>query len=141
MASLHYEHLLIKDEWRCVRDVEAVTDVVGISSYPQTPGNPRRFNVGYYDPILKRTRKPIVFAELGWSADDRYGGSEQGQSEFARDFGRWASSCPRVELVVWYFLHDRSGYGEFFDRMGLYRSDGSRRPSADALLAWRKDQR
>ncbi len=78
----------IPNLWELFRKFEPDVDAIGISSYPMKSFAPVRFGDpaslpdDYYRRIGKHTRKPIIFAELGWPSDSRFGGSPGNQAAF-----------------------------------------------------------
>jgi hypothetical protein len=133
-VSFQYEHLRDHNQWKYLSDF-GFLDAIGISSYPRKAnssmfGDPKNLPSDYYWRVSKHTKKPIVFAELGWSVDARFGGSLQSQKEFLERFFDVLISDLDVLMVNWWFLYDNVGHGSFFDKMGLIDSEtGKKRPS------------
>ena len=124
-------------QWDLFAKFEPYADAMGISSYPMKTFSPSRFDDpnalpdDYYTRIAQHTKKPIVFSELGWPSDPRFGGSPEKQAAFIRRFPSLIRGMD-VRLVNWYFLHDAKGYGEVFESMGLVDSAGHKKPAFDA---------
>lgn len=133
-VSFQYEGLLEQDGWGIFKKFDFL-DAFGISTYPRKKhssqfGKPLSLPSDYYTQISKVTKKPIIFAELGWSADPAFGGSVQSQQEFLSHFFDNLIRGMNVELVNWWFLYDNVGHGAFFNKMGLIDSDTEKkRPS------------
>lgn len=113
-------------------------DAVGISSYPMASFSPPKFGspadlpAEYYRRLAAHTNKPIVFAELGWPSDPRFGGSPESQAAFLRRLPDLLRGLD-VRLINWNFLYDTKGYGEVFESMGLITSDGRRKPAFEVF--------
>ncbi len=138
-VSFQYEQLLggfakvtgapgHEPQWELFEKFEPFQDAVGISSYPQLGGikDPTKLPDNYYSRIAEHTRKPIVFTELGWSTNRKWGGSEASQAEFLRRFEKVTRSLD-LALVNHFMLHDTKVFGEFFESMGLLDSSGKPR--------------
>jgi len=150
-VSFQYEQLLGRfggkagmtvhePHWELLEKFEPHADAVGISSYPWASFDPIRFGApadlpaDYYARLAGHTNRPIVFAELGWSSDPKYGGSEESQAEFLRRFGKMTEPLD-LRLVNYFILHDTPIFGPVFESMGLYDRTG--RPKA-ALKVWER---
>lgn len=150
-VSLQYEQLLglfggqgglpaHEPQWDLLSAFESEADAVGISSYPLAQFSPPRFDdpavlpADYYARIAEHTKLPVVFTELGWPSDERFGGSPEKQATFIRRLPKLLAGM-KVMLVNWNFLHDSQGYGEVFESMGLVGRDGREKP---ALEAWKQ---
>jgi hypothetical protein len=148
-VSFQYEQLLGRfggqagmtvhpPHWELLAKFEPHTDAIGLSSYPWASFNPIRFGApedlpeDYYAQIAQHTRKPIIFAELGWSTDPKYGGSEAAQARFLRRFDQLTRGL-NVQLVNYFFLYDCTLFGPVFASMGLYDKTG--RPK-EACAVW-----
>jgi hypothetical protein len=113
-------------------------DAVGISSYPLQSFAPPRFDVpsklptDYYNQIARHTKKPIVFAELGYSSDSTFGGSEADQGAFLRRFPAMTDELD-LRMVNYNFLYDIKGFGDVFNEMGLVDAEGNPK---DAGRVW-----
>lgn len=113
-------------------------DAIGISSYPLETLAPTRFGKpadlpdDYYRQIAQHTKKPIVFAELGWSSDPEYGGSPQGQAGFLARLPELLKGLD-VRLINYNFLFDAKGFGAAFESMGLIDAQGKIKPALDAF--------
>jgi len=135
-VSFQYEHLIDQNQWKLFESF-GFMDAIGISSYPHKKhsdqfGDPSALADDYYSQICDNTNKPVVFAELGWSADPAFGGSSQKQAEFLNLFFDKLIKNMNVKLVNWWFLYDNVGHGEFFNKMGLKdTSTGLKRPAWD----------
>lgn len=145
--SFQYERLLGRavkgphdPHWHLLTAFEPHQDAVGISSYPLADGNVVRFgdpddlSDDYYAQIAHHTDRPIVFAELGFSTDPRFGGSESAQAGFLRRFETMTADLDLL-LVNHFFLYDTVGFGPVFDSMGLV--DGFGRPK-QAFHVWQR---
>ncbi len=114
-------------------------DAVGISSYPMQSLDPPRFGpantlpADYYQRIAAHTRKPVVFAELGWSSDPAFGGSLREQAVFVGRLPKLLEGLD-VRLVNYNFLFDAQGFGKAFESMGLIAADGTIKPALNAFL-------
>lgn len=150
-VSFQYEQLLGRfggqgglpahePHWELLARFEPHADAIGISSYPLEQFSPPRYGDpaalpdDYYRRITEHTALPIVFAELGWPSDARFGGSPQRQAAFIQRLPELLAGMP-VLLVNWNFLHDAQGYGEVFESMGLIDRNGREKP---ALHAWKR---
>jgi len=149
-VSFQYEQLLGRfggqagmkvhpPQWELLAKFEPHVDAIGLSSYPWASFNPIRFGQpedlpdDYYAQIAQHTRKPIIFAELGWSTDPKYGGSEASQARFLRRFEQLTRGLD-VRLVNYFFLYDCALFGPVFESMGLYDKNG--RPK-EACEVWK----
>lgn len=149
-VSFQYEQLLglfggqgampkHEPHWELFKRFEPDIDAIGLSSYPMTSFYPPRFPnpdslpEDYYKRVAKHTNKPIIFAELGWPSDPKFGGSLQKQAAFLRRFPSLIEGLD-VRMVNYNFLFDTKGFGPVFDSMGLIDSKGSLKP---ALEIWR----
>lgn len=149
-VSMQYEQLLGRfggiagqkvhePQWELLEKLEPHQDAVGISSYPLASMKPVRFGDpndlpdDYYSRIAEHTEKPIIFTELGWSSDKKYGSSEKRQAEFLRRFEKLTRGLDLL-MVNYFFLYDTKGYGSVFDSMGLL--DKSGRPK-EAMSVWK----
>jgi hypothetical protein len=123
-------------QWELLQRFEPEADAIGISSYPMSSFSPLRFGdpndlpAHYYNQLSEHTSKPIVFAELGWPSDSRFGGSPARQAAFLRRFPVLTSKLD-VRLVNWFLLYDAKGFGEVFESMGLIDSSGRSKPAYD----------
>jgi hypothetical protein len=126
--------------WELLYKFDPHQDAVGLSSYPMasmnpvTFGDPKDLPDDYYSRVAEHTKKPIVFAELGWSSDQKYGGSEASQAAFLRRFETLTRSLD-LRLVNWITLYDGSTFGPPFDTMGLLDSSGK---AKDAFHVWKQ---
>lgn len=128
-----------KPRWELIDRFEPDQDAVGISSYPLVSWQPPRYGPpgdlpeDYYARLRKHTKKPIIFAELGWPSDPAFGGSPKAQAEFLTRFPSLIQELD-VRMVNWNFLYDVKGFGPVFDSMGLFDSAGKPKP---AWASWR----
>ncbi len=149
-VSFQYEQLLglyggqghlpkHEPHWELFKQFEPEIDAIGISSYPMktfsppTYPDPKDFPADYYKRIAKHTDKPIVFAELGWPSDPKYGGSPEKQAAFLQRFPSLIEGLD-VRLVNYNFLFDARGFGAVFESMGFIDAKGVVKP---ALQVWR----
>ena len=113
-------------------------DAIGISSYPleslSPPRHapPERLPADYYSRIAAHTKKPVVFAELGWSSDPKFGGSPESQAAFLRRLPKLLEGLD-VRLINYNFLFDAKGFGAAFESMGLISADGKAKPALEAF--------
>lgn len=150
-VSFQYEQLLGRfggkagmtvhePHWELLEKFEPHADAVGISSYPWASFEPIRYGspadlpADYYSRLAEHTKKPIVFAELGWSTDPKYGGSEESQAEFLRRFEKMTEPLD-LRLVNYFILNDTPIFGPVFESMGLYDRTGKPKP---ALKVWQR---
>lgn len=121
-------------KWELIGRFEPDADAVGISSYPLEQfsppryGDPAKLPADYYARIKEHTSKPIVFTELGWPSDAKFGGSPQNQARFLERFPELVRDL-NVLLVNWNFLHDAKGFGDVFESMGLIDAQGRPKPA------------
>ncbi|NOT00718.1 MAG: hypothetical protein HOP29_08830 [Phycisphaerales bacterium] len=147
LVSFQYESLLGRypelgprhkhePQWHLFEKFEPHVDAFGLSSYPMEGMNPPRFGDpadlpdDYYSRVSAHTKKPIVFAELGYASDDKYGGSQERQAAFLRRFGKLTDGM-NLLLVNYYFLYDVQGFGPVFSSMGLLDSAGNPKKALD----------
>ncbi len=150
-VSFQYEQLLGRfggeagqiihePHWKLLEKFEPYQDAVGLSSYPMESmdpvnfGDPRNLPDDYYSRVAEHTEKPIVFAELGWSSDRKYGGSKASQAAFLQRFETLTSGLD-LRLVNWIALYDGSTFGPPFETMGLLDNRG--RPK-NAFQVWKE---
>lgn len=150
-VSFQYEQLLGRfggmagmtvhePHWELLAKFEPHTDAVGLSSYPWESfsplryGDPAKLPDNYYTRIAEHTKKPLVFAELGWSSDPKYGGSEASQARFLQRFAELTRGLD-VRLVNYFFLYDNDAFGPAFSAMGLYDKQGKPKEAAGV---WRR---
>lgn len=103
-------------------------DLLAFTSYPYAVAgikNPSDLPIDYYSRALNyMPNKPFGFSELGWSANDYFGG-EEGQAEFltlaAGNLTR--GQGVNLRMLCWVWLHDLSQT----DQVGLIKLDGSER--------------
>lgn len=127
-------------DWQPIADVEGIVDGIGFTSYPyfeyETPAD---LPANYYSEIAQHTQKPILFTELGWTANPAapYTGSAAEQAAFVdRFFALIAGMDVRyaVYLAENDFPTNIVGPTSAFYQIGLRDPQGSPR-AADA--AWR----
>jgi len=129
--QLHEPH------WLLVEMFEPYQDAVAISSYPLVTLAPQRFSEpslvpsDYYSRITEHTNLPIVIAELGWSPDGQFNGSDENQAEFLRRFSEELTKGMDLLLVNYFFLSDTSGFGPFFNTLGLIDREGRPKEAFD----------
>ena len=120
-------------QWDLI-DLFPKADLVGFTTYPGLVfGNPAEIPDGYYQELIRRTKKPIAFVEVGWPHTQDIPGwesSEAEQSAFASRFFRLINGLD-TELAIWAFVYDQPS-ALAFEQQGLYRPDGSPRPALDA---------
>ena len=148
-VSFQYEQLLgiyggqanmpvHEPQWELFAKFEPYADAIGISSYPFKTLSPTRhgavdeLSADYYKQMAAHTQLPIIFMELGWSADDSYGGSPESQAAFIKRLPELLAGMD-VRMINYNFLYDAKGFGGAFDEMGLLDGSGKHRP---ALTEW-----
>ncbi|NOT00717.1 MAG: VCBS repeat-containing protein [Phycisphaerales bacterium] len=149
-VSFQYEQLLgrwgglgdqtIHDpHWNLIEMFEPYQDAVALSSYPLVSFIPTQFSdpdllpADYYSRILDFTDKPIIFSELGWSPSATFGSSTADQAEFLTRFDELTRDM-NLLLVNYFFWTDTTGFGPFFDSLGLVDLQGKPREAFDV---WR----
>jgi VCBS repeat protein len=154
-VSFQYEQLLgrwgglggqtIHDpQWDLLARFEPHSDAVAISTYPLVSLVPPRFSDpdlipdDYYSRISDHTDLPIIFAELGWSAAERFGSSNESQADFLRRFEQLTDDMDLI-LVNYFFLSDTNGFGPFFNNLGLLNRNGEPRDAWDVWLSMWND--
>jgi hypothetical protein len=103
-------------------------DLLVFTSYPYAVAgikSPSDLPSDYYSRVLNyMPGKPFGFSELGWTANDYFGG-EEGQAEFltlaVEDLTK--GQGVNLRLLCWVWLHDLSQT----DQVGLIKLDGSER--------------
>ncbi len=121
--------------FRLVSALRGSYDVLGLTTYPwKRYARPAEMPQNYYSRVTAFTDAPIGFTEIGWSSDERQGGSDEEQVEFLVRFLELTRGM-KLEFVNWAFLHDlpesavtgfvvqRSHLG-----LGLRRYDGTPKP-------------
>ena len=115
----------------------AKADLVGFSTYPGLVfKDPLDLPADYYSEITRRTTKPVIFTEIGWSSQTPAAGWETDEAEqeaFVRRFFQLTAEMP-VDAAIWSFLFDQP-LGPPFAGMGLISRDGRKRPVFDAWSA------
>lgn len=116
-------------------------DVVGFTTYPSlvfdAPGD---LPPDYYTQIGLRTRLPVIFTEIGWTAFEDLPllpGSEIEQVEFLDLLGAQTAALD-VRLMVWSFVRADLVSQQPFRAMDLVRPDGTERPSWQRWLDLRR---
>jgi hypothetical protein len=103
-------------------------DLLVFTSYPFAVANiksPSDLPSDYYSKALNyMPGKPFGFSELGWSANEHFGG-EEGQAQFLSlvTGGLTKGQGVNLRILCWAWLHDLSQT----DQIGLIRRDGSER--------------
>jgi hypothetical protein len=126
--------------WEILEHFGDEIDAIGLSSYPLRSLEPQRLEDpddlpdDYYAQLAHHTDKPIIFAELGYSSDPKFGGSPELQAAFLRRLPRLLDGLD-VPLINYNFLFDAKGFGEVFDSMGFITADGTVKP---ALQVWQR---
>ena len=143
LQALHLGNSVVasrEPRWELIDRFEPDQDAVGISSYPLAKASPPRYGPpadlpeDYYKRLRKHTKKPIIFAELGWPSDSAFGGTPKAQAEFLKRFPSLIEGLD-VQMVNWNFLVDVKGYGPVFESMGFFDAKGRPKP---AWASWRK---
>lgn len=136
-----------RPRWSLIEKFGDDLDAVGISSYPLQSFAPPRFDDpanlpnDYYKQIARHTDKPIVFAELGYSSDSAFGGSEERQAAFLRRFPELTAGID-LRMVNYNFLYDIKGFGDVFNKMGLVDGDGKPKEAGRVWMRlWPDDER
>jgi len=120
--------------WELFGMFEPDIDAIAITTYPMVTYCPTFFpdpdNIApdYYRQIEDHTDLPIVFAEIGWPCDPTYNGSRLSQWRYIARLPQLTSGMNLV-LANWYFLNNATGYGHFFESLGLVDTDQFRKPS------------
>lgn len=142
--------------WELFAMFEPDIDAIAITTYPMATycptffPDPANIAADYYRQIELHTDLPIVFAEIGWPCDPLYNGSRLSQWRY---LARLPALTDGMNLVLanWYFLNNATGYGHFFETLGLVDTAQSRKPSfyfwkhawtgtpLSALLEWLQD--
>lgn len=119
----------------------AGADLVGFTTYPSLVlDSPSEIGPDYYRQIADHVDAPIIFTEIGWSADPEMPilpGNEDEQVEFLDELARQIDELD-VRAAVWSFVHDDLVTHPAFSETDLRRDDGSPRPSWDRWLALRR---
>lgn len=135
VVVLSYSQLVDANDARWYRipgKLEGCCDILGLTSYPwKRYAKPSDLPDDYYRRLLRHWRKPVAFTEIGWSSDEKQGGSEEEQAEFLVCFLERTRGMT-MEFVNWAFLHDlpESAVGGLVVQrthlgLGLRRYDGS----------------
>lgn len=127
-------------DWQPIADVESAVDGIGFTSYPyfeyETPAD---MPATYYSEIAQHTQKPVLFTELGWTANPAapYTGSAAEQAAFVDRFFTLTAGMG-VRYAVYLAQNDFPtaivGPTSAFYQIGLRDPQGVAR-AADA--AWR----
>ncbi len=120
--------------WELFDMFEPDTDAIAITTYPFERYCPTFFPApseiasDYYRQISDHTDLPIVFAEIGWPCDPQYGGSRLSQWRFISRLPELTGGM-NIALANWYFLNNATGFGHFFETLGLVDDAELRKPS------------
>ncbi len=115
-------------------------DMVGFTTYPSLVfDDPAGLPPDYYAQIADHVAVPVIFTEVGWTADDTLPllpGSEAEQVAFIAVLAAQAPPVG-VEAMVWTFVFGDQVQQQAFAEMDLRRDDGSPRPSWDRWVSLR----
>lgn len=113
-------------------------DMVGFTTYPSLVfDDPEALPADYYTQIAGHTDLPVLFTEIGWTADEGLPllpGSEQEQVAFI-DVLQQQTATLGAEVLVWTFVYGDPIQQPAFRGMTLRRADGSARPVWERWLA------
>ena len=116
-------------------------DLVGFTTYPSLVlDSPDELGPDYYRQIAEHVDRPVIFTEIGWSADPEMPilpGDEGEQVAFLDELDRQLEDLD-VAAAVWAFVHDDLITHPAFSETDLRRADGSARPAWDRWLAFRR---
>jgi hypothetical protein len=115
-------------------------DLVGLTTYPSLVfDTPSEIPSDYYAQIGEHTTLPLIFTEVGWTADASLAllpGSDAEQVSYVEMLAEQAEAVA-VEGLVWTFVHGEQVTDVPFAGMGLFAADGVPRPAFDAWMARR----
>lgn len=138
IVVLSYSQLMDRDgssPLNLLDHVRGSYDVLGLTSYPwRKYDKPSDLPGDYYARIGKHAHAPICFTEIGWSSEEKLGGSEAEQTDYLVRFLLLTRNL-KLEFVNWSFLHDlpeTAVTGFVVQRthlgLGLRRYDGTPKP-------------
>jgi hypothetical protein len=100
--------------------LNASSDVIGVSYYPMTPGGDAReiegIEADFAGLVDRYPSQPIAFYQLGYPSSPLLGSSPEEQARFIREvFRLWDVYAQRIELIDFTFLYDmREADVEYF---------------------------
>lgn len=128
----------VAPDWAVVQRFDGA-DLVGLTTYPSlVVDDPAQLPIDYYAQLASHVDKPVIFTEVGWTADESLPllpGSEAEQVAFI-DVLATQSTAARVEAAVWSFVHGDQVTDQPFAEMDLRRDDSTPRPAWPAWLSW-----
>ncbi|MEM7285297.1 MAG: hypothetical protein AAF480_03015 [Actinomycetota bacterium] len=128
---------VVPADWSVIDDFVGM-DAVAFTTYPSLVlDDPADMSPDYYTRIASWTELPVIFTEVGWTADETLPilpGSEAEQVAFIDAFDAQLAALDGV-AAVWSFVHGDLVADLPFAEMDLRRGDGAARPSWDRWLA------
>jgi hypothetical protein len=124
-------------QWPILADFAGKVDAMGFTSYPYFEHEaPADLPADYYTSILAYWTGPVIFTEIGWTADPAipYTGTEQEHVDFIDRFFDLTATLD-LAYVTYFLLHDLDIAPVGFRDIGLRRNDGTPRPSLDRWKA------
>lgn len=134
-VSYQYETLVNLNQWHLISSYADLFDAVGLTTYPHVFNKQISSDLpaDYYSRIRTYTRKPIVFAEIGWTSNPQFGSSQIVQEKFVQSVFKTTKGM-NVLLYNYHFLYDISGFGVEFDEMGLVDKSGNKKLAFDDVF-------
>ena len=128
---------VVAPDWSVIDDFAGM-DVVAFTTYPSLVyDDPAGLPADYYTQVADHTDLPVVFTEVGWSADEALPllpGSEGEQVAFIDVLASQIDELD-TDLAVWTFVHGDQVAAQPFAEMDLRRADGGPRPAWDRWFA------
>ena len=132
---------VVAPDWTPI-DAFSGADVVGLTSYPSLVfDEPSDAGVDYYRQITNQTDLPVLFTEIGWTADEALPilpGSNVEQDAFAASWELVLSDDQLdVEAAIWTFVFGEQVTQMPFTEMSLFDGAGNPRPAWHTWLSLR----
>ena len=113
-------------------------DAVAFTTYPSLVHDTvEELPEDYYTQIAEHTDLPVIFTEIGWTADNALQilpGSEDEQVAYLDLLEEQTTALP-TDVYIWPFVHDDLITDLPFSEIDLIRDDDSPRPAWDRWLA------